>query len=144
MKKTLRIKRTEEENKYGDPIFLLQFFTVLYMAVNGAKFAKKLDKKSFSRELTSACSNNSLAFRQRLEQELTFDNYKEKFDMLLHIEEIQKQKDIRNYDMKGKEFEQDSEDRRFLILTVSENSRKVGQFCKLNEHKTRIQSAMII
>lgn len=64
--------------------------------------------------------------------------------MLLHIEEIQKQKDIRNYDMEGKEFEQDSEDRRFLILTVSENSRKVGQFCKLNEDKTRIQSAMII
>ena len=52
--------------------------------------------------------------------------------MLLHIEEIQKQKDIRNYDMKGEEFEQDSEDRRLLILKVSENSRKLGQFCKLN------------
>lgn len=66
-------------------------------------------------------SNNSLVFRQRLEKELTFDNYKEKFDMLLHIEEIQMQKDIRNYDMKGVEFDQDGTDRRFLMLKVSEN-----------------------
>ncbi|XP_073243084.1 putative helicase mov-10-B.1 isoform X2 [Porites lutea] len=56
--------------------------------------------------------------RQRLEKELTFDNYKEKFDMLLHIEEIQMQKDIRNYDMKGVEFDQDGTDRRLLILKV--------------------------
>ena len=41
--------------------------------------------------------------------------------MLLHIEEIQMQKDIRNYDMKGVEFNQDGTDRRFLILEVSEN-----------------------
>ena len=40
--------------------------------------------------------------------------------MLLHIEEIQMQKDIRNYDMKGVEFDQDRTDRRFLILEVSE------------------------
>ena len=51
---------------------------------------------------------------------MTFDNYKEKFDMLLHIEEIQMQKDIRNYDMKGVEFEQERTDRKFLILEVSE------------------------
>ena len=38
--------------------------------------------------------------------------------MLLHIEEIQMQKDIRNYDMKGVEFEQE---RKFLILEVSED-----------------------
>ena len=41
--------------------------------------------------------------------------------MLLHIEEIQMQKDIRNYDMKGVEFDQDGTDRRFLMLKVSEN-----------------------
>ena len=41
--------------------------------------------------------------------------------MLLHIEEIQMQKDIRNYDMKGVEFDQDETDRRFLILEVSKN-----------------------
>lgn len=56
-----------------------------------------------------------------MEKELTFDNYKEKFDMLLHIEEIQMQKDIRNYDMKGVEFEQERTDRKFLILEVSED-----------------------
>lgn len=41
--------------------------------------------------------------------------------MLLHIEEIQMQKDIRNYDMKGVEFEQERADRKFLILEVSED-----------------------
>ena len=41
--------------------------------------------------------------------------------MLLHIEEIQMQKDIRNYDMKGVEFEQERTDRKFLILEVSED-----------------------
>ena len=39
--------------------------------------------------------------------------------MLLHIEEIQMQKDIRNYDMKGVEFEQERADRKFLTLEVS-------------------------
>ena len=41
--------------------------------------------------------------------------------MLLHIEEIQMQKDIRNYDMKGVEFEQERADKKFLILEVSED-----------------------
>ena len=57
--------------------------------------------------------------RERLDKTLNFDNYKEKFSMLLHIEELQMQKDIRNYDMKGIEFQQDRTDRRFLILEVS-------------------------
>ena len=58
-------------------------------------------------------------FRERLEKKLNFDNYQEKFNMLLHIEELQMQKDIRNYDMKGVEFQQERGDRRFLILEVS-------------------------
>lgn len=57
--------------------------------------------------------------RERLEKKLNFDNYEEKFGMLLHIEELQMQKDIRNYDMKGVEFQQERGDRRFLILEVS-------------------------
>lgn len=56
--------------------------------------------------------------RVRLDKTLNFDNYREKFSMLLHIEELQMQKDIRNYDMKGIEFQQDRADRRFLILEV--------------------------
>lgn len=39
--------------------------------------------------------------------------------MLLHVEELQMQKDIRNYDMKGVVFQQEKEDRRFLVLEVS-------------------------
>jgi len=38
--------------------------------------------------------------------------------MLLHIEELQMQKDIRNYDVKGVVFQQERGDRRFLILEV--------------------------
>ena len=40
--------------------------------------------------------------------------------MLLHLEELQMQKDIRNYDMKEVVFQQDRTDRRFLILEVSQ------------------------
>lgn len=39
--------------------------------------------------------------------------------MLLHVEELQMQKDIRNYDMKGVVFQQEKGDRRFLVLEVS-------------------------
>ncbi|KAJ7370129.1 Helicase MOV-10 [Desmophyllum pertusum] len=60
---------------------------------------------------------NSLV-RERLEKKLNFDNYKEKFSMLLHVEELQMQKDIRNYDMKGVVFQQERGDRRFLTLVV--------------------------
>ncbi|XP_022790587.1 putative helicase mov-10-B.1 [Stylophora pistillata] len=56
--------------------------------------------------------------RDRLEKKLNFDNYKEKFCLLLHVEEYQMQKDIRNYDMKGVVFKQERGDRRFLILEV--------------------------
>ena len=58
--------------------------------------------------------------RERLEKKLSFDSYQEKFSMLLHIEELQMQKDIRNYDMKEVEFQQERGDRRFLILEVSD------------------------
>ena len=43
--------------------------------------------------------------------------------MLLHVEELQMRKDIRNYDMKGVEFRQERTDKRFLILEVSVNKR---------------------
>ncbi len=39
--------------------------------------------------------------------------------MLLHVEELQMQRDIRNYDMKGVVFKPEREDRRFLILEAS-------------------------
>ena len=39
--------RNLQKNKRGDPIFLLQIFNLLYMAVNWAKFEKHLDSISF-------------------------------------------------------------------------------------------------
>lgn len=56
--------------------------------------------------------------REQLKKPLNFDNYKEKFTLLLQLEEIQMKKDIRHYDMKEVEFDQDGEDRRFLVLEV--------------------------
>ncbi len=73
--------------------------------------------------MNSKCSSPAcvlfFAFRERMEKKLNFDNYKEKFSMLLHVEELQMQKDIRNYDMKGVVFQQERGDRRFLILEAS-------------------------
>ena len=57
-------------------------------------------------------------FSERLKKNLSFDNYKEKFSLLLHVEELQMQKDIRNYDMKEVIFEKERGDKRFLILEV--------------------------
>ena len=57
--------------------------------------------------------------RDKLQKPLNFDNYKDRFRLLLQLEEIQMQKDIRHYDMKEVEFEQDRTDRRFLTLEVS-------------------------
>ena len=56
--------------------------------------------------------------RQELEKKLNFDNYKRKFRLLLHIEEIQMQQDIRHYDMKEVVFNQDRADKRLRILEV--------------------------
>ena len=38
-------------NKHGDPIFLLHFFNVHIMNVDYAKFQKKFDSRTISREL---------------------------------------------------------------------------------------------
>lgn len=57
--------------------------------------------------------------REQLEKPLTFDSYKDRFRLLLQLEEIQMKKDIRHYDLKEVEMEEDRTDRRFLILEVS-------------------------
>ena len=47
----LRIKGMQCENKHGDTIFLLPFFSVLCMNSSCVKFDKNLDSMSFSREV---------------------------------------------------------------------------------------------
>ena len=44
-----RLTGTQDENKEGDPIFLLQYFNVPYMAFKCVEFEKNC--MSFSREL---------------------------------------------------------------------------------------------
>ena len=46
--KVVSIMGTQGENKHVDPIFLLQFSNVLYMADNFAKFEKNQNCTSFS------------------------------------------------------------------------------------------------
>ena len=63
--------------------------------------------------------SNTLCFldpRKKLERDLSFDNYKDKCSTLLHVEEIQMQKDIRTYDMKGVTFERERDGK--LVLEV--------------------------
>ena len=71
-----------------------------------------------------------------MEKKLAFDNYKEKFCMLLHVEELQMQKDIRNYDMKGVTFKQERADRRFLILEVSGVKVLASPYVKLKIYRS--------
>ena len=52
--KTVKIphfKSLLTRNKYGDPNFLLHFFNVHIMNVNYAKFPKKFDSRTISKEL---------------------------------------------------------------------------------------------
>uniref|UniRef100_A0A8C3XKH0 RNA helicase n=2 Tax=Chelydra serpentina TaxID=8475 RepID=A0A8C3XKH0_CHESE len=49
---------------------------------------------------------------------LQFENYQEKFQLLLHLEEIQMEVDILRYDMKGVPMVKDTQNKRLLILEV--------------------------
>ena len=49
--KNLRITGTQGEKEHGDPMFLLQFLNVLFMAGNCVKFEENLNSRSFSRKL---------------------------------------------------------------------------------------------
>ncbi|XP_075709974.1 helicase MOV-10 [Rhinoderma darwinii] len=71
---------------------------------------------------TSKEPTRSLSFaskeRNLLTSPLGFDNYCEKFKLLLHLEEIQMEIDIRKYDRTHQTMEKDSRDKRLLILDV--------------------------
>ncbi|XP_068125834.1 helicase MOV-10 isoform X2 [Hyperolius riggenbachi] len=56
--------------------------------------------------------------RKLLSSALDFSNYNEKFHMLLHLEEIQMEIDIRRYDQKNQKMQFDSKDKRLLVLDV--------------------------
>ncbi|KAK6470412.1 putative helicase mov-10-B.1 isoform X1 [Huso huso] len=56
--------------------------------------------------------------RHLLESQLDFENYKERFQLLLHLEEIQMEVDIKKYDMHNAVMYPDPQQKRFLVLHV--------------------------
>uniref|UniRef100_A0A674KB04 RNA helicase n=1 Tax=Terrapene triunguis TaxID=2587831 RepID=A0A674KB04_9SAUR len=56
--------------------------------------------------------------RKSLAAELQFENYQEKFQLLLHLEELQMEVDIRRYDMQDVPMVKDTQNKRLLILEV--------------------------
>uniref|UniRef100_A0AAY4B5Y5 RNA helicase n=1 Tax=Denticeps clupeoides TaxID=299321 RepID=A0AAY4B5Y5_9TELE len=56
--------------------------------------------------------------RSLLESPLTFQNYTERFQLLLHLEEVQMHVDIKRYDMEDVPMERDPRNKRFLLLHV--------------------------
>lgn len=64
------------------------------------------------------------ACRSLLEAPLQAENYRQKFQLLLHLEEIQMEVDIRRYDMQDVPMVQD---RTMLVLDVRRGSRGGGR-----------------
>ncbi|KAL0191609.1 hypothetical protein M9458_014307, partial [Cirrhinus mrigala] len=67
--------------------------------------------------------------------QLCMKNYAERFHLLLHLEEIQMEVDIKKYDLYGKTMTLDKSDKRLLILKVpgvAENRPSVLRGDKLN------------
>ncbi len=58
--------------------------------------------------------------RRVLDSQLCMKNYTERFHLLLHLEEIQMEVDIKKYDLYGKTMTLDKSNKKLLILKVSE------------------------
>uniref|UniRef100_A0A9J8CN25 RNA helicase n=1 Tax=Cyprinus carpio carpio TaxID=630221 RepID=A0A9J8CN25_CYPCA len=72
---------------------------------------------------------------ERLSAPLCMKNYKERFHLLLHLEEIQMEVDIKKYDLYGKTMTLDKSNKKLLILKVpgvAENRPSVLRGDKLN------------
>uniref|UniRef100_A0A8C1G729 RNA helicase n=1 Tax=Cyprinus carpio TaxID=7962 RepID=A0A8C1G729_CYPCA len=70
-----------------------------------------------------------------LDTQLCMKNYKERFHLLLHLEEIQMEVDIKKYDLYGKTMTLDKSNKKLLILKVpgvAENRPSVLRGDKLN------------
>ncbi|NXE74207.1 SDE3 helicase, partial [Cochlearius cochlearius] len=71
----------------------------------------------------ASASSSWAAMRSLLEAPLQAGNYQQKFQLLLHLEEIQMEVDIRRYDMQDVPMVQD---RALLVLNVRRGSRGAG------------------
>ena len=57
-------------NKHGDPIFLLRFFNVHIMSVNYAKFQKKFDSRTISRDYLKSATFVAFFFLNKTKKSL--------------------------------------------------------------------------
>ncbi|KAE8623124.1 hypothetical protein XENTR_v10005508 [Xenopus tropicalis] len=67
---------------------------------------------------TTSSSSVGNDHRDLLASSLAFSNYSKKFHLLMHLEEIQMELDIRRYDRTDQLMEHDPRDKRLLILNV--------------------------
>lgn len=53
---------------------------------------------------------------------MSVKQYAERFQLILHLEEIQMEEDIKKYDLYGQTMKQDKMNKNLLVLRVSANS----------------------
>lgn len=57
-----------------------------------------------------------------LESPLCIKQYAERLHLVLHLEEIQMEEDIKKYDMYGQTMKKDKTNKNLLVLQVNDNS----------------------
>ncbi|XP_026122041.1 putative helicase mov-10-B.1 [Carassius auratus] len=83
-------------------------------------YLKELAKHKLedSERLSPAVRQQLPRVRQVLDSQLCMKNYTERFHLLLHLEEIQMEVDIKKYDLYGKTMTLDKSNKKLLILKV--------------------------
>lgn len=87
-----------------------------------------LGRYNYPEDLQDMVHAERSRLRKSLAAELQFENYQEKFRLLLHLEELQMEVDIRRYDMRDVPMVKDTQNKRLLILEapgVAENRPSV-------------------
>lgn len=104
---------------------------------NYPAYLKQLAKHKLedSEHLSPSLRQQLSRVRRVLDTPLCMKNYNERFHLLLYLEEIQMEVDIKKYDLHGKTMTLDKENKRLLILKVpgvAENRPSVLRGDKLN------------
>lgn len=114
------LKITMKMNQYNYPAYLKEL----------AKY-----KLEDSEHLPASLRQHLPRVRRLLDTQLCMKNYSERFHLLLHLEEIQMEVDIKKYDLYGKTMTLDKTNKKLLILKVpgvAENRPSVLRGDKLN------------
>ncbi|XP_043098693.1 putative helicase mov-10-B.1 [Puntigrus tetrazona] len=111
--------------------------TVKLNSYNYPAYLKELAKHKLedSERLSPPVRQQLPRVRRVLDSELCMKNYTERFHLLLHLEEIQMEVDIKKYDLYGKTMTLDKSNKKLLILKVpgvAENRPSVLRGDKLN------------